>query len=91
MLLVEIIGTLAGSCTTMCFIPQAYKVIKAPNTKAISLLMYAVFSLGVTLWLFYGIMLDSFPVILSNALTLPLTLIILGKKILNTVKGIDND
>jgi MtN3 and saliva related transmembrane protein len=87
----EVIGVLAGCCTTICFLPQAYKVIKAPDSKAISLVMYLVFSIGVALWLVYGIMLESFPVILSNALTLPLSLIILSKKIFNTLKGIDKE
>ena len=85
----EIIGTFAGILTTASFLPQAIKSIKAENTKSISLLMYSTFSVGVILWLFYGIAVGSNSIIIANAVTVPLALIILYKKISNIKKGRD--
>ena len=85
----EIIGTFAGILTTASFLPQAIKSIKAENTKSISLLMYSMFSAGVILWLFYGVAVGSNSIVIANAVTVPLALIILGKKIYNLVKKID--
>ena len=78
---ITIIGYLAAFCTTLAFVPQAWKIIKTKHTKDISLIMYIVFSLGVALWLFYGILLVNWPMILANAVTLILAMVILGYKI----------
>lgn len=86
---IELIGFLAGLLTTICFIPQAIAALRSPDTKSISLIMYVVFSLGVTCWLIYGILLESPPVIIANAITLPIALIILAKKIHNLKTGKD--
>ncbi len=85
----ELVGFIAGLLTTICFVPQAIAVLRAPDTKSISLIMYIVFSAGVTCWLIYGIMLNSSPVIIANAITLPISLIILAKKIHNLKIGKD--
>ncbi|HCR85049.1 MAG TPA: hypothetical protein DIV86_00045 [Alphaproteobacteria bacterium] len=77
----EIIGTIAAIFTTISFIPQAVKVVKTNDTKSISKAMYICFSFGVFMWLIYGIMIESFAVIVANSITLPLALIILYKKI----------
>ncbi|MBK8809012.1 MAG: SemiSWEET transporter [Bacteroidales bacterium] len=78
---IEIIGILAATLTTTSFIPQAYKIIKTKNTDGISLSMYIFFSLGVLLWLIYGIFLNNLPIIIANSITLCLALIILYFKI----------
>jgi len=52
---IEIIGLIAATLTTACFIPQVYKVWKEKSTKDISLVMYIVFMIGLALWLYYGI------------------------------------
>lgn len=77
----EIIGLIAGAFTTACFIPQVIKIISTNDTKSISLGMYSMFSAGVSLWLIYGLMMKSPSIIMANAVTLPLSLIILWKKI----------
>jgi len=77
----EIIGIIAAIFTTISFIPQAVKVVKTNDTKSISKAMYICFSFGVFMWLIYGIMIESFAVIVANSITLPLALIILYKKI----------
>lgn len=78
---IEIIGYLAGVCTTISFLPQAIKIIKTKDTKAISLPTYILLSVGTILWLAYGILLSSFPMILTNSIALTPIIIILILKI----------
>lgn len=76
-----IVGLCAATLTTVAFLPQTLKVIKTRQTRDISLIMYIIFSLGVILWLTYGILREDLPIILANIVTLSLTLIILYYKI----------
>ncbi len=71
------VGLLAGALTTVAFIPQVIKIWKTKHATDISLGMFAIFSVGVLLWLFYGIEIGSIPVIAANAVTLGLSLTIL--------------
>ncbi len=80
-MLTELIGYMAASLTTLCFVPQAVRVLRTRDTRAISLWMYILFSLGVLCWLAYGILLGSKPIIIANAVTLLLSLTILGMKL----------
>jgi len=80
--LVKIIGLAAAGCTTLSFLPQAIKTIKTKQTEDLSLGMYSFFTLGVSLWLTYGIIIKDLPVILANSITLVFTLIILIMKII---------
>ena len=50
----EIIGLIAAALTTSAFIPQVYKVYKEKSAVGISLTMYLIFFVGLSLWLFYG-------------------------------------
>ncbi|MBN2597615.1 MAG: SemiSWEET transporter [Marinifilaceae bacterium] len=75
------LGFAAAFCTTVSFVPQAIRIIKTKHTKDISLAMYSLFNIGILLWLLYGIVIVSWPMILANAVTLLLTLIILYLKI----------
>ena len=83
----ELIGYLAAFFTTIAFIPQAYKVFKTNQTKDLSLSLFLIFSLGVFMWLIYGIMLNSIPMIVANIITLSLSLYILYKKIKSEYLG----
>ena len=74
-------GSSAAALTTIAFIPQAWKVWRTSHTADISLGMYALFTAGVALWLAYGFMLDSWPIIIANAVTLLLAGIVLAMKI----------
>jgi MtN3 and saliva related transmembrane protein len=76
-----IIGLLAATCTTFSFLPQAVKVIRTKQTKDLSLVMYSVFTLGVFLWLMYGILVKDAPLIIANIITFILAAIILIMKI----------
>ena len=78
---VTVLGLLAGTLTTISFIPQVLKVIQSKSTRDISLLMFLAFSAGVFSWLLYGIMINDMPVIIANAITFILAMIILIYKI----------
>ncbi|MFS4454683.1 SemiSWEET family sugar transporter [Maribacter sp. 2304DJ31-5] len=66
---IEILGLVAAVLTTSSFVPQMYKTWKEKSTKDISMSMYSVMFIGVVLWLTYGILIDSLPVILANIIT----------------------
>lgn len=75
------IGFLAAFCTTASFLPQVWRVWKTRSVKDISLGMYVLFVFGVALWLVYGLVIHSLPVILSNGVTLLLAALVLLAKI----------
>jgi MtN3 and saliva related transmembrane protein len=77
----ELIGVIAGTCTTASFVPQVWRIWKTRSTKDISLLMYLVFTTGVGLWLIYGLMIGSPSVVASNAITFFLAICILAMKV----------
>jgi MtN3 and saliva related transmembrane protein len=77
----EWMGVVAATLTTLAFVPQAVKTIKSRDTRSISLGMYVVFTVGVMFWFGYGIALDSWPMIVSNAITFVLAATILGLKL----------
>jgi MtN3 and saliva related transmembrane protein len=79
--LTESVGLIAGLLTTMAFVPQVWKIYQTKSGKDISARMFSIFSLGIVLWLVYGILLGSVPLILSNIVTLVLSLAILALKI----------
>jgi MtN3 and saliva related transmembrane protein len=77
----ELVGYVAGSLTTISFIPQAWMTWKTRCTTGLSLGMYAIFTLGVALWLGYGLIIRAWPVIVANSITLALALFILGLRL----------
>jgi MtN3 and saliva related transmembrane protein len=79
--IVNAVGTLAATLTTICWLPQALQIIRTRDTAAISLLAYAVFAAGLMSWLCYGILIGSWPIIGSNIVTLPPVLAIIVLKL----------
>lgn len=77
----EWIGAIAATLTTCAFLPQVWRVWKTRHTRDISLLMYALFTLGVALWLAYGILLEAWPIIIANGVTLILAGTVLAMKL----------
>ena len=67
---ITMLGLAAGALTTVAFIPQLAKAWQSKSTGDLSWGMVSTFSMGVLLWLIYGIWIDSLPVILANAATL---------------------
>ena len=78
---IDWIGAIAGVLTTAAFIPQVWKIYRTKSGKDISGRMMSLFSVGVVLWLIYGILLQSMPLIFSNLITLALALAIIALKI----------
>lgn len=79
--LIDVVGSVAAGLTTLSFVPQAWLSFKTRNVSGISLSMYSAFTLGVALWLAYGLLLEAWPVVIANAITLVLALAILGMKL----------
>jgi MtN3 and saliva related transmembrane protein len=77
---IELLGLAAGSLTTLSFVPQVLKIWRTRSGKDVSYGMFLLFSLGVLLWLFYGIARQSLPIVLANAVTLVLAVAVLVLK-----------
>jgi len=76
------VGFVAGTLTTISFLPQVYYVYRSKRTADISLSMYLLFFFGVLTWLLYGLILGSLPIIFFNAVTLVLSgAVLVGKLI----------
>ncbi|HEX5168804.1 MAG TPA: SemiSWEET transporter [Cyclobacteriaceae bacterium] len=69
---IQLLGLIAGACTTIAFLPQVIKTWKSRSAKDLSLSMFTIFSLGVALWLLYGFLVRDIPVIAANLITLML-------------------
>ncbi len=86
---VETIGFAAAFCTTAAFIPQLARVVRLRSAREISLPTFLMFSIGVFLWLVYGIDTGSKPVIASNAVTLVVSVSILVLKVRYDRKAVE--
>ena len=76
-----IIGLIAGTLTTIAFLPQVIKVFKTKHTKDLSFPTFLLLALGIVLWLIYGILIRQIPIILANTAALILIGLILVMKI----------
>ncbi len=75
------IGLLAGSLTTIAFLPQAIKTWKTKSTRDVSLGMFMTFCTGVLLWIVYGLLVEDLPVLMTNIVTFILASTILWFKL----------
>ena len=80
-LLAESIGGAAAVLTTFCWVPQALRTIRLRDTRAISLSAQLAFGSGLALWLAYGALIGSWPLILANAVSLALVSMIVVMKL----------
>lgn len=78
----DLIGYPAAFLTTVAFVPQAWKSWRTRDLSGISLPMYALFTLGVLLWLVYGLAIWSLPIIVANTITFLLAALVLWLKLL---------
>ena len=79
--LTEFIGYLAACLTTLSFVPQALHTFSTRDVRGISLGMYSAFTVGIALWLVYGLLLGAWPIVLANGITLVLAMDILAMKL----------
>ena len=84
---IVVIGYFAGFCTAIAQFPQAIKVIKTNDTKSISLGMYFIMTLGITLWFLYGVLLKNLPMIIANGVCIIPSVYILYITIRNLIKS----
>jgi len=78
---INALGLVAGSLTTIAFLPQVFKTWRTRATSDISLGMFVIFSSGSLLWAVYGVFIHSLPIVIANGVTLALALTILYFKI----------
>lgn len=77
----DALGYAAATLTTASFLPQAWHTFRTRDVSGISLAMYSVFSFGIALWLAYGVLLQAWPIVIANAVTLGLSACILTMKL----------
>ena len=75
--MIEAVGMVAAVLTTISFVPQVWHSFKTRDVSGISLTMYSIFTVGIALWLVYGIYLNLLPVIIANSVILLLSLVLL--------------
>jgi MtN3 and saliva related transmembrane protein len=79
--LINVIGLTGAALTTLCWLPQAIRIFREKETRSLSLSASAAFTIGVALWLIYGLAIDDWPLIGSNGVTLLLMTPILALKL----------
>ncbi|MCJ8337389.1 MAG: SemiSWEET transporter [Pseudomonadales bacterium] len=72
-----LIGLMAAFCTTAAFVPQVVAILRTGNVDGISVTMYSIFTLGIALWLTYGIIVNDLPMLLANSVSLVLASLVL--------------
>lgn len=78
---IAVIGLIAGTCTTLSFLPQLLKTVRLKETRDLSLSMYVILATGLFLWATYGIFIKDIPVIIANSVSFILAAIIILLKI----------
>lgn len=78
---IELVGLIAGICTTVAFVPQIMKILKTKHARDVSLGMYVILTTGIFLWLVYGILLGKIPIMLANGISFVLCLIVVITKL----------
>ena len=79
--MISILGFIAGTLTTLSFVPQVHKAWRTRRCEDLSYGMLLTFGLGVALWLIYGLLVGAAPIIVANAVTLALIVILLVMKL----------
>ena len=79
---VDVVGSVAACLTTVSFLPQVWLSFRTRDVSGVSLSMYSVFTVGVAMWLVYGLLLRAWPIVIANVVTLVLALAILSMKLI---------
>ncbi len=79
--LIDAVGLAGAALTTVCWLPQATKILRERDTRALSLPATAAFTAGMALWLVYGVAIVDWPLITSSMIELSLMTVILGLKL----------
>jgi MtN3 and saliva related transmembrane protein len=79
--LTTIVGFIAGSVTTAANLPQVWKTYRSKSGEGLSFRMLLALAIGLGLWIMYGIMIKSLPLIATNAVVFLLILLLIGMKL----------
>ncbi len=77
----EMVGFIAGTLTTLCWTPQAIKILRSHDAQSISLITQVTFVTGCAFWLLYGVLIGSASIIVFNTVTVALNLLIIALKL----------
>lgn len=80
---ITLLGLLGGTLTTVSFFPQVFKTWKTKSTKDVSLVMFVLLTVGIMIWIVYGFLIGSLPIIVSNSVSFVLSLVILVLKLIH--------
>lgn len=78
---VNLVGMLAGVLTSISLLPQLLKIFRTGKVRDISFYMYLILASGISLWIIYGFLISSIPIILANILSLVFCVVILLNKL----------
>ena len=79
--MIEGLGFVAGTLTTLAFVPQVLKSWKRRSVDDLSLGMLVAFNAGIALWIVYGLAIAALPIVVANVVTLTLTATLLALKV----------
>ena len=65
---VQLLGLVAGACTSTSTFPQIIKTYRTKDARDISIGMFSILLAGVSLWVLYGIEKSDVPIIATNVL-----------------------
>lgn len=68
--LVDVVGLAAAGLSMASFTPQLVKIWRERDASSVSLRMYAITCTGFALWITYGVLLKSWPVMIANTVCL---------------------
>jgi MtN3 and saliva related transmembrane protein len=78
---IDLVGYIAATLTTAAWVPQIVRTWRSRSADDLSLGMLTIFTIGVALWLLFGLALGSRPVVVANAVTLALSLLLVGLRL----------
>ena len=78
---IQILGLVAGTITSITFLPQVIKIWQTKSAKDLSLMMLLLLMLGVILWLSYGLLVKDAAIIYTNSMVLGMSLVMLFFKL----------
>ena len=77
----DLLGYLAGTLTTAALVPQVWRTFRTKDVSGISLRMYTIFTIGIAVWLAYGVLLKETPMLVANSVSLVLACTVLAMKL----------
>lgn len=80
MAFVDILGYSAGAITSLTFLPQVIKTWREKSAKDISLMMFLIAAINEVMWIWYGVLLNNWVIILTNAIVLSMSLTMIWLK-----------